>query len=156
YYDNQGNLTNTIYADGYSVQRVLNLLRQVKYTTDSAGHSVTNTYNNQGLLATVKNAAGTVASYTYDLLDRPFIATDANGVTVQTTYDDLGRPLTRTYPDNGVESFGYTLNVSGCTSHTNQNGNVTQFGYDAMGRKTNEVSVGVSTNQFAYDGAGDL
>jgi RHS repeat-associated protein len=156
YYDNQGNLTNTVYSDGYSSQRVLNLLRQVVSTSDSAGHSVTNIYNNQGLLTTLKNAAGTVASCTYDILDRPYIAVDPNGVTVQTTYDDLGRPLTRTYPDTGIESFGYTLNVSGYASHTNQNGNVTQCNYDALGRKTNEVFVGVSTNQFAYDGAGDL
>ncbi len=34
--------------------------------------------------------------------------------------------------------------------------NVTLYGLDAMNRKTNEVVVGVTTNGFAYNGAGDL
>ena len=68
----------------------------------------------------------------------------------------LNRPLTRTYPDTGVEAFGYTPNIAGLTSHTNKLKNVTLFAYDALGRKTNEVAVGVTTNGFAYDGAGDL
>ena len=81
---------------------------------------------------------------------------NANGVSINTTCDNLGRPLTHSYPDNGVEQFGYTFNVPGMTGYTNQIGNAMLYAYDAMGRKTNEVSVGVTTNQFAYDGAGDL
>jgi RHS repeat-associated protein len=156
YYDNQGNLTNTVRADGYSTIKTYNLLRQVVTVSDGAGDSVTNTYNNQGLITTVKNAAGTAATYAYDILDRVTNSVNADGVSINMTYDNLGRPLTRSYPDNGVEQFGYTLDVPGMTSYTNQIGNVMFYAYDAMGRKTNEVSVGVTTNQFAYDGAGDL
>lgn len=155
-YDNQGNLTYTLYADNYSVTRTLNLLKQVVSTTDSSGYSVTNTYNNQGLLITFSNAFGQVQSTVYDTLDRATNAVDANGVSVNATFDNLNRPLTRSYPDNGVEQWGYTLNVSGATSYTNQIGNAVLYGYDAMNRKTNEVYVGVTTNSFAYDGAGDL
>ena len=156
YYDNQGNLTNTVRADGYSTIKTYNLLRQMVTTSDSAGDSVTNTYNNQGLITTVKNAAGTAATYAYDILDRVTNSVNANGVSINTTYDNLGRPLTRSYPDNGMEQLGYTFNVPGMTGYTNQIGNVMLYAYDAMGRKTNEVSVGVTTNQFAYNGAGDL
>ena len=156
HYDNQGNLTNTVYADGYSTYKIYNLLGQMVIAGDSGGSSVTNTYNNQGLVTTVKNAAGTAASYTYDILDRVTGSVDANGVSINTTYDNLDRPLTRSYPDNGVEKWGYTPNVSGYTSHTNQIGNVTLCGYDSLGRKTNDVSVGVTTNGFSYDGPGDL
>jgi RHS repeat-associated protein len=156
YYDNQGNLTNTIYADGYSVQRKLNLLHQAIITSDSTGNSATNAYNNQGLLTSIKNAAGNVAVYSFDSLDRVINSVDANAVSINTSYDSLGRLLARTYPDGGGESFGYTQNVSGYTSHTNQNGNVTVCAYDALGRKTCEVFVGVSTNQFGFDGVGDL
>ncbi len=42
------------------------------------------------------------------------------------------------------------------TSYTNQVGKETQWTYDAAGRKTNEVVVGVMTNRFVYNGAGDL
>jgi YD repeat-containing protein len=155
-YDNQGNLTYTLYADNYSVTRTLNLLKQVVSTTDSSGYSVTNTYNNQGLIISVSNAFGRVQSTVYDALDRATNAVDANGVSINKTYDNLNRPLTRSYPDNGVEKWGYTLNVFGATSYTNQIGNAVLYGFDAMNRKTNEVYVGVTTNQFAYNGAGDL
>lgn len=156
FYDNQGNLTNTLYADNYSVTRTLNLLNQVVSTTDSSGYSVTNTYNNQGLLISVSNAFGRVQSTVYDPLDRATNSVDANGVSINKTYDNLNRPLTRSYPDNGVGKWGYTLNVFGATSYTNQIGNAVLYGFDAMNRKTNEVYVGVTTNQFAYKGAGDL
>jgi len=72
------------------------------------------------------------------------------------TYDNLNRLLTRHYPDNGVETFGYTPNVSGPTCYTNQITNVVTYAYDALSRKTNEVTVGVTTTTFAYNGAGDL
>jgi RHS repeat-associated protein len=156
YYDNQGNLTNTVYADGYSVQRTMNLLRQVITATDSSGNSVTNTLNNQGLVTSVKNAVGTVGAYAYDLLDRVTNSTDVNGVSISTSFDNLGRPLAHAYPDGGHDACGYTPNVTGYTSYTNQIGNVVLCGYDPLGRKTSEVFVGVRTNQFTLDGPGAL
>lgn len=71
------------------------------------------------------------------------------------SYHNLNRPLARSYPDGGVEHWGYTLNVSGATSYTNQIGNAVTYAYDAMARQTNEVYVGVTSNGFTYDGAGD-
>ncbi len=79
---------------------------------------------------------------------------DVNGVSVHSTYDNFNRPLTRTYPDGGVEKFRYAPNISGLTSYTNQITNVVTYAYDALSRKTNEVYVGVTTNNFAYDGSG--
>ncbi len=105
FYDNQGNLTNTLYADGYSVTSAYNLLQQVARTSDSGGNNVTNTYNNQGLLTTVSNALGRVQSAAYDILDRATNSVDANGVSVAATYDNLNRPLARGYPDGGVEHY---------------------------------------------------
>ena len=156
FYDNQGNLTNTVYADGYAAFKTCNLLGQVVTAGDSAGQRLTNTYNDQGLLAALSNAAGQVRSQAFDALNRVTNSVDANGVSINTAYDNLNRPLTRSYPDGGVEKFGYTPNVAGPTSYTNQIGNVTLLAYDALGRKTNEVAVGVTTNGFAYNGAGDL
>jgi RHS repeat-associated protein len=155
-YDNQGNLTNTLYPDYYSLTRVYDLLRRVVSTSDSGNNNVTNTYNNQGLLTTVSNTVGQVQSATYDILDRTTTNVDANGVSVVTTYDNLNRPLTRSYPDSGVEHWVYTTNIPGATSYTNQIGNTVLYAYDALNRKINEVDVGVTTNQFAYDGASDL
>jgi RHS repeat-associated protein len=156
FYDNQGNLTNTLGPDGYSLTRTYNLLRQVINTTDSGGDSVSSTYNNQGLLTTVSNLFGQVQSISYDILDRPTSSVNANDVTTLTTYDNLNRPLTRSYPDGGVEHWAYTANLPAVTSYTNQIGNTVLYAYDALNRKTNEVDVGVTTNKFTYDGGGDL
>src|SRR5579859_4353559 len=91
----------------------------------------------------------------YDVDDRVTNSTDANNVSVGITYDNLSRTRTRSYPD-GVEGWGYTANISGPTSYTNQIGNVWLYGYDTLYRKTNETCMGVTTNGFAYNGAGDL
>ena len=108
------------------------------------------------LLVAATNNAGRVEALAYDVNDQITNQTDANGVSVGMSYDNLRRLLTRSYPDGGVEKYGYQPNVPGPASYTNQIGNVVLFGYDAMNRKTNEVYVGVATNRFAYNGAGDL
>lgn len=156
FYDNQGNLTNTLYADNYRVNSVFDLMRRVVNVSDSSGNSITNTYNNQGLVVVVSNAFGRVQGTVFDALDRATNNVDANDVSINTSYDNLNRPLTRSYPDGGAEQYGYTPNVPWATSYTNQIGNIVLYGFDAMNRKTNEVYVEVTTNQFAYDGAGDL
>jgi RHS repeat-associated protein len=156
YYDNAGRLTNTLYSDGYSVGRFYDSLDRVVKTADSSGDNITNNFNNYGSIVSVDNTAGQVTGYAYDVNDLVTNSMDANGVNVGMTYDNLHRLLTRSYPDTGIEKFGYTLKVSGPTSYTNQITNVVLYAYDAMNRKTNEVYVGVTTNQFAYSGAGDL
>ena len=50
---------------------------------------------------------------------------NANGVNVASTYDLLGRLSTPAWPDGGVEAFGYTANVAGPASFTNQIDKVT-------------------------------
>ena len=155
-YDNQGNLTNVIYADSYSVTNTYDLLRRVVQVTDSGGSTITNWFNNQGLQTVTSNVFGRVRSAIFDALDRPTNNVDINGVSLNSTYDNLNRPLTRSYPDGGVENWRYAPNISGVTSYTNQIGNVTLYAYDPMNRKTNEVQVGVATNGFTYGPAGDL
>ena len=155
-HDNQGNLTKSIYPDGYTVNNTWNLVHQLVVRSDSSGLSISNYYNNQGLLITSSNNVARLRALAYDIDDRVTNSIDANNVSVGKTYDNLYRLLARSYPDGGVEKFGYTLSVPGPTSYTNQIGNVVLYGYDAMNRKTNEVYVGVTTNAFAYNGVGDL
>ncbi len=155
-YDNQGNLINVIYPDGYSLTNQYNLIRQLTQRGDSSGAVLNFSYNQQGFPITISNAFGQLAAYGYDINDRQTNVIDANNVSVSTTFDNLGRPLTRSYPDSGNEKFGYTLNVSGPTSYTNQNRQATIYSYDALNRKISEAYPGVTTNQFAYNGAGDL
>ncbi len=156
YYDQAGRLTNTVYADGYAVSRAYNWIGKVINTADSSGNSVNNYYDAELRLVGVTNLVGGLAAYAYDVDGLVTNSVDANGVSVGMTYDNLHRLLTRTYPDGGVEKYGYAANIAGPTSYTNQIGNVVLYTYDTLNRKTKEVYVGVTTNQFAYNGAGDL
>jgi RHS repeat-associated protein len=152
-YDNQVRLTSVDYADGYSVTYNLNLLGQTTNTVDSGGMSVTNWFNNQGLQFASSNAFGQVAKQSFDILDRVTNSVDQNGVVVVTTYDSLNRMLTRTYPDNGVEGFGYS--AAGPVAYTNQLTNVTSYGYDPARRKIAETNALGFVTRYAYDEAGD-
>jgi len=111
-------------------------------------------YNNQGLLNTVSNVYGIEQSTVYDIDDHPWRVTDANGVTITNTYDYLGRLLTRTYPDGGVERFGYS--ARGLIAYTNQLAKVTRFVYDEALRKTWETNANNEIIRYTNNAAGDL
>lgn len=156
FYDYQGNLTATHYPDEYKTTNTYNLIGQIINIADSGGNNINRWYNNQGLLVTESNSVGLIASYSYDIEDMLTNSVDVSGVSIGMTYDALHRIRTRTYPDTGAEWFGYTANVSGATSYTNQIGNTMLYAYDVASRKTNEVGVGIYTNKFTYNAAGDL
>jgi RHS repeat-associated protein len=61
---------------------------------------------------------------------------------------------TRTYPDGGVEGFGYS--AAGLVKYTNQLNWVTSYGYDAALRKTSETNASSQVLQFTYNAADDL
>jgi RHS repeat-associated protein len=154
--DNLGRATNILYADGYGVTSQFDLVGRMTNTIDSAGASVTNWFNNEGLLVAVTNAFGRVQTMAYDVLDRVTNAVDANGVGINTTYDSLNRVLTRAYPDGGTELFGYTTNVRGMTTYTNQLQKGSFYGYDSAGRKISETNANSEVTLFGYSGPGDL
>jgi RHS repeat-associated protein len=154
FYDNAGRLLATTYADGYSTTNNLNLLAQITNTIDSAGYSVTNWFNNQGLQYAATTAAGNLQYLDFDAIDRTTNSTDSEGVSTSMTYDDLDRLLTRTYPDNGVEKFGYL--PRGMIAYTNQIGLSNFFAYDAIGRKTVETNANAEVIRYTNSPAGDL
>jgi YD repeat-containing protein len=153
-YDNQVRLTGVDYPDGYSITYNLNLIGQTTNTIDSSGLSVTNWFNNQGLQFASSNAFGQVANQSFDILDRVTNTVDQNGVVVVTTYDSLNRALTRTYPDSGVERYGYS--AAGLIAYTNQLANITYYGYDPARRKIAETNALGNVTEYAYDEASDL
>jgi len=147
-------MTNAAYPDGFGVTNNYNVLGQLTNVTDSSGTSITNWFDNQGLQVAVSNSFGLVKSTAYDVLDRDTNDVDANGVAVSTTYDNLNRVLSRTYPDGGVESFGYS--ARGLIAYTNQLGLTNFYGYDAALRKTFETNANAEITQFLYDPSGNL
>src|ERR1041385_2288849 len=71
YYDNQARLTNTVYADGFTITSGFNLIGRITNTVDSSGTSVTNWFNNQGLRYAISNTFGQAQATVYDADDRP-------------------------------------------------------------------------------------
>lgn len=147
--------TATAFPGFGSVSHEYDLLGRLRVTTDALG-STTNTYDNLGRWVQQRNAFGVVEFRTYRLDDQVLTSTDRNGVASTNAYDALGRIETRTLNSGVPERWLYSANFRGPTSYTNQIGKETQWTYDAAGRKTNEVVVGVMTNRFVYNGAGDL
>ena len=152
-YDNQGNRTLESYADGYSVTNWFNALGLATVSGDGTGYRWY-FYNNQGLLTTISNACGLERVILFDVHDRPEYVVDANGVVVANTHDNLGRLLTRTYPDDGVEGFGYS--ARGLVAYTNQVGSITRYAYDEALRKTFETNANTEVVRFTNSAAGDL
>jgi RHS repeat-associated protein len=153
-YDNQGNVTAAYFPDGYSLFNTFNSIRQLIVRTDGAGVSVTNWFNNQGGLIAVSNAAGSVLNRTYDVDDRVVNTVDHNGVATAMTYDNLMRMLSRSYPDGGVERFGYS--TFGLIAYTNQLTNITYYTYDAARRKIAETNALAQVTQYGYSPASDV
>lgn len=154
-YDYQGRLLEAYRPDGSSRTNLYDLLGRLVIVQDALG-AATNYYDNLNRIVLSSNAFGQTLAISYDLEDNVTSRADANGVTVTSTYDDLDRVRTRTFPDGGVEAFGYTATVSGPTSYTNQLAKVTTYAYDKLGRKTTEIVVGLATNTFTYGPASDL
>ncbi|MGI8966412.1 MAG: RHS repeat-associated core domain-containing protein, partial [Limisphaerales bacterium] len=155
-YDYQGHVLSTLYADGYAVTNWFNALGQLAATCDSWGCQWRGySYNNLGLLTRITNGLSAVErSVVYDIENQPIYVTDANGVTVTNSYDALGRLQTRTYPDSGVERFGYS--ARGLIAYTNQLNFVTRYVYDEASRKTYETNANLEIIRYTNNAAGDL
>jgi YD repeat-containing protein len=148
FYDNAGRLINTAYADDFGVTNRYNLLSQLTNTIDSAGMSVTNWFNNQGLRYAVSNAFGCREYTAFDQEDRATNTVDANSVSLINTYDDLDRLRTRTHPDTGVEKFGYS--ARGLVAYTIRLIFTKFYAYVEARRKVFETNAYWEITEFQY------
>src|SRR5437016_1731318 len=73
---------------------------------------------------------------------------------VTNTFDDLNRLRTRSYPDGGVERFGYS--ARGLTAYTNQLNKITYYAYDEARRKVVETNANNEIIRYTNNAAGDL
>lgn len=153
-YDFAGRKINASYPDGYGITNFFSSIGQITNTIDGNGISTSYYFNNQGLLFAVSNTYGLVKHLVYDVNDRVTNQIDANGVITSMTYDILGRMLSRTYPDGGIERFGYS--AFGLVAYTNQLANATYYAYDAARRKIAETNANNQVTQYSYDAARDL
>jgi RHS repeat-associated protein len=151
-YDLQGNRLYTYHPDA-TVTNWFDSLQRVIVTGDAWGYRWFG-YNNQGRLNSISNAFGAEQFSVFDIDDRPIYVTDANSVTITNTYDVLGRLRTRTYPDAGVEKFGYS--ARGLVAYTNQLGYTNFYVYDEARRKVFETNANAEVIRYTNNAASDL
>lgn len=119
--DRNGYATTLGYANG-----------ELATVTDSAGRTLTFSYNGDGRIATIVDPIGRTVAFTYSTAGDLTYATDAGGGTTHYTYDPAGthRLLTVTDPKGGVVTNVYDA-AGRVTAQTDAMGRTTSFTYTA-------------------------
>jgi RHS repeat-associated protein len=128
--NNQSSLQTLVTTYNYD------LLGNLLYTNDAAGHSTTNTY---------------------DLLNRLVVAQDALGHATNTSYDGLGRPITYTDTLNQQSVYSYDnasrlLQTASYNSGSSTPALNTRFSYNSAGKPTIITDTLGGITSFSYDG----
>lgn len=147
--------------------------RLAKLTTPD-GHSATFSYDSNGYLATATTPAGTTLSQTHDD-DGNLLTSDFGESLTSWAHDSLGRITSVTAPDGGVTSYSYSggthipaqvtdasggvtliTSASGLiTARTDQDGNTTAYGYDALSNLTSITRPSGGVMTMTHDAAGN-
>jgi large repetitive protein len=163
-YDTRGLLSELIDAENYRTLYTYTAFGELRTQQDleannSIRRTVTNTYNNRGLLTGQTEAGGTLSRTTgtiYDAFGRATTLTDARGNTVTVEYDRLGRTVTQTANNvsgrNERVSMAYDA-FSRVVSQTDALGRVTSYTHSDSARSitvltAEGVSATTTQNRF--------
>ena len=120
-----------VYEDGYLIK-----------AENALGNVAMLTYEN-GKLASVTNPAGDRMTFEYDGCGRLAKIGDFSGnIYLENQYDSQGRVVIQTMADRGVSGVSY---ADGCTSFTDEAGNITNYHYNEAGNVTEIELEGTST-----------
>lgn len=148
-YDDVGRLRFTTHPGATSPQTetVYDLIGRVTHQIDELGHDTEFSYENNCGCAMRRRemvqhlASGDlVTNYEYDRAGNIRFVADPRGNTVETRYDDQGRPTLVIYPatdENPATQTATSYDALGRRIETvDQDGKVTRYRYDALGRLT--------------------
>ncbi|MFF0018766.1 RHS repeat-associated core domain-containing protein [Streptomyces sp. NPDC005374] len=166
--DPLGHTTAAVYdADGDQVSATDANARKTTYGYDAADRRTTVTrpdssvqktaYNPDGTTSRTTDGAGDATNYGYDAQGRQTTSTDPAGRTTTSAYDAAGDLLTVTDPASRVTTYTYDPagNTASISYSDGTTPNVTNIGYDAMGRRTG-MTDGTGTSSWSYDTFGEL
>jgi RHS repeat-associated protein len=153
-YDANGNRTAEIDArqnrTSYEYDAA-NRLIKVTYADNTA---MRYTYNFRGQKETQTDQSNRVARYFYDNAGQLVKTIHPNQTEVNITYDEIGRVKTVTNELNKTTTYEYEPNC-GCrdrlTKITDADGKVTQFTYDAKGRRISFRDANNNETRYEYD-----
>ena len=136
-----GGCISLTYADGH-----------LSSAADALNNEVTFTYEGE-FLASVTNPAGKQMSFTYDGEGRLAKIGDFSGnVYLENQYDSLGRTVSQTMADRGTSTVSYS---EGCTSFTDEDGNVKNYYFNEAGNVT-ETELAGSSIRSSYNERGQM
>jgi len=153
FYDADGHLTQTKYADNSTESATYDNNGNRLTSTDRAGHGTTLAYDALNRLTTTTNPDNSVVTTSYDDIGQPASTKDANGNLTQYTYDAAGR---RTDILNALQQkTHFTYDAAGNQlSILDANQHSTTFTYDNANRRTRVTYADGKFESTAYDAIG--
>jgi len=167
-YDIAGRLTNTIYGDGYQVNRTYDENGFLQFLSDSGGRKVSLDYAYHGLrlqlahacMVSAQSGPELLLAQQFDEYGRLTNSIDRNAVATFSEYDLLDRITRRqVYGNSGqLESGkeGFVYDARGLTNYLDPSGQITTFVRDAAGRELFLTNANLEILQFTYDAAANL
>ena len=140
YEQGNGNLTNTTYGNGTSVDFIYDKLDRLTSKKINGISQFTQVFNNTGAIARYQDhVTGVDWKYSYDLIGRLTDITGTNGNLYRYIYDSENRIGEMRYTIGGAtRSTNYTYNVLGIPNTTTFNGAVKSRVLDDLGRITSQ------------------
>lgn len=161
-FDSRGNIVRMVDPLGAVYVSTFNEENQLTSATDSQGRTTSNVYSPKGELLRFVNAEGVVSSGTFDDRGRAISQTDGRGNTTRFGFTNATRATSIVFPitppAGGAEpeepvppTRKYEYNDLGqVIRETDENGNVTQNFYDAIGRPLRTVDPMGATFLYAW------
>ena len=152
-----GNLTTVIDAKNQTTTLGYDAAYQLKNINYSDGTTpnVSFLYNSLGMRTVMTDGTGT-NTYTYDSLNRLTSVQNGHGDAVTYAYDIASRPITVTYPYNGVSTRNVVRGYNAAdqlTSVRDWLSNTTTFGYNADGALTTITRPNGANTSVGYNAA---
>jgi RHS repeat-associated protein len=179
-YDERGNLTNTVYADGTSESFRYDAENRKIAMIDRGGRLMSYSFDALARMTNTVFADGASSNIVYDAIGRVIATADERGNTTHYAYDPncgcsgrqafitnaLNQVTHRSYDEDAnessmIDSLGRTTLYSydALDRRTNtlyMDGSFSITTYDALGRRIAETDQSTNTTQFAYDALGRL
>ena len=154
-YDGLKRLTKTIYPDQSATQTTYDAAGEVTAVTDARGNRTQYLYDLAGRRTQVTDALSHTTGFVYDAVGNQISITDANNNTTQYQYDNDNRRTKVLYPDGTTDTTAYDALGPHDQQETDEAGQITQFGYDKVGRLIQVTDAKSQVTAYAYDEVGD-
>jgi RHS repeat-associated protein len=154
-YDDHGNVTHTIAADGGETFSTYDEDGNVLTATDPLGRTTSYTYDDLDNRTSVTDPPGNTTRFTYGDRRRVTSVTDPRGNSITNTFDALGNLLSMSDPLGHVTTFSYDQNGQP-VGMQNALGQTMTFGYDSAGRLAAEQDALGHETDYQRDSNGNL